>query len=99
LRIISRRALREFWEKHPEAETSLAAWYSVTRKAVWNNLAETKQTFSSADLVDTCTVFNVGGNNYRVIVKIEYEWQVVYIKNVLTHAEYSRGRWRRGCTS
>jgi mRNA interferase HigB len=98
LRIISRRALREFWEKHTEAETSLAAWYSVTRKAAWNNPAETKRTFSSADLVGTCTVFNVGGNNYRVIVKIEYERQIVYIKNVLTHAEYDRKRWRRGCT-
>jgi mRNA interferase HigB len=97
LRIISRRALREFWQEHPEAEVSLSAWYLMVKKATWKNLAEVKRTFPSADLVGRCTVFNVGGNNYRVIVCVRYEKQIVYIRDVLTHSRYSRGRWKDAC--
>lgn len=97
MRIISRRSLREFWQAHPEAEASLSAWYLLVKKAAWKNLAEVKRTFPSADLVSRCTVFNVGGNNYRVIVRVRYEKQIVYITDVLTHSQYSRGRWKDAC--
>jgi mRNA interferase HigB len=97
LRVISRRALREFWHEHPEAESPLSAWYLLVKKAAWQNLAELKETFPSADLVGRCTVFNVGGNNYRVIVRLRYAKQILYIRNVLTHSQYDRGRWKDAC--
>jgi len=67
------------------------------KKAAWKNLADVKRTFPGADLVGRCTVFNVGGNKYRVIVGIRYEKQIVYIRDVLTHSQYSRGRWKDAC--
>ena len=60
----------------------------------WRNLAELKRTFSTADQVARLTVFNVGGNNYRLIARVEFERQEVYIRAVLTHAEYDKGSWK-----
>jgi len=97
LRVISRRALREIWQEHREGETSLSAWYLLMKKAAWKNLADVKRTFPVTHLVGRCTVFNVGGNKYRVIVGIRYEKQIVYIRDVLTHSQYSRGRWKDAC--
>lgn len=69
MHIISRSKLVEFWEKHPNAETSLRLWYKLTSLAQWQNFVELRQVFPSADLVSNLTVFNIGGNNYRLIVK------------------------------
>lgn len=98
MRIISKKALREFWEQNPDAETPLKAWHSISKRAVWGNLAETKRDFPSADLVGKCTVFNIKGNDYRLIVKIEYEWQTIYIKYILSHKEYDEEKWKNGCS-
>ncbi len=97
LRIISKKALREFWQKHPDAKEALLAWYRLTEKAEWHSLADTRQTFPHADLVGVCTVFNIKGNSYRLITAIKYEWQRVYILHVLTHAEYDKERWKNDC--
>jgi len=56
-----------------------------------------KRDFPSADLVSKCTVFNIKGNNYRLIVKIEYAKQTIYVKHVLSHAEYDKKKWKDGC--
>src|SRR6266704_2366773 len=97
LRIISRRRLREFWERHADSRTSLDTWYQAARKASWTNLVEIKRTFPTADLVGTCVVFNIGGNNYRLITGIDFKYQVIYVKAVLGHAEYDKERWKDGC--
>lgn len=97
MRIISKKRLKEFWEKHPDAKEPLLAWYRITEKARWQSLADTRQDFSHADLVGVCTVFNIKGNHYRLITAIKYYSQTVYILHVLTHPEYDKGRWKDDC--
>ena len=80
MRVISKKRLREFWEKHPDSQAPLEEWYKLTRKAAWPNLAEVRATFRHADPVGTCTVFNIKGNDYRLITKIDYGYQKVFIK-------------------
>jgi mRNA interferase HigB len=95
MRVISVTRLKEFWVKHPKAETPLATWYQVVRHAVWRTTAEMLHTWPSAAIVERLTVFNIGGNEYRLIARVEYQRREVYIRAVLTHAEYSKGDWKR----
>lgn len=95
MRIISRRKLREASEKDRTLERPLTAWYKVAKKAEWKNFVEVKQTYSKADYVDPYTVFNIRGNEYRLIVHIKYEWQTVFIKYVFSHEEYEKGGWKQ----
>lgn len=88
------RRLREFWEKHPNAERALRAWFTHVEQAQWQNFAEVRRDFPAADQVKRLTVFNIGGNHYRLIGRIEYEQQKVFIRAVLTHAEYDREGWK-----
>ena len=91
VRIISRKRLRDFAAIHPDAETTLNDWYHVAQRAEWKNLAQVRSLFPHADLVeDGRLVFNMGGNKYRLIVFIHYRFQIIYIKEVLTHADYDR---------
>ena len=80
--------LREFCEKHPEAEQVLRDWHSVLEKSSAKDYNELKKTFNSADYVPPYTVFDVGGNNYRVIVVVQYKFKKVYVREVMTHREY-----------
>ena len=98
MRIISKRKLREFWEKHPDAKDPLLDWYNVTRKASWQNLADARESFRHADPVGDCTVFNIKGNDYRVITRIRYQAQRVYTLHVLTHKEYDKEKWKDDCS-
>lgn len=97
MHIISIKRLREFWEKHPDAETPLRNWYRITEKANWQNLAETRVDFPHADPYAECTIFNIAGNKYRLITKIYYQQQTVLIRFVLTHADYDREGWKNDC--
>ena len=94
MNVISYRAIREFVESYTDAESALKAWYDLAKKARWRNLAEVRQVYPHADLVGERTVFNIRGNNYRLIVYINYEYQTIYIKAVLTHAEYDQDKWK-----
>ena len=76
--------------KRPEAVEPLMYWYRVTKRAAWKNIAEVKFNFPHADAVGILTVFNIAGNKYRLITVIKYRWQVVYIREILTHEQYSR---------
>jgi mRNA interferase HigB len=97
MHIITFRKLREFWQENPDAENALRAWFGIVRRASWNNLAELKRDFPSADLVGLCTVFNIRGNNYRLVTKVYYGQHTVLIRFVMTHSEYDRNRWRDDC--
>jgi mRNA interferase HigB len=97
MRIISRKALRQFWERHPAAENPLQDWYRITRHAAWTNLAETRADFPHADAVGDCTVFNIGGSKFRLVVKLRYAKQRAYIIHVLTHREYDKEVWKNDC--
>jgi len=95
MHVISRKTLREFEGQHPDAGGPLGSWYRIARKAEWKNLAGVRKTYPHADLVGRYTVFNIKGNAYRLIVKIEYEFGLIFIKRVLTHAEYDKGAWKK----
>lgn len=94
MHIITRSRLAEFWAKHSESEASLRAWYKVTSLAKWQNFVELRKTFPSVDQVRNLTVFNVGGNKYRLIALIDYQYQKLFIRHVLTHAEYDKDDWK-----
>lgn len=95
MRIIKRGALVEFWQKHPDAKPSLESWYAVVRKATWKTPAEMKAVYAQADLVGRRTVFNISGNKYRLIARVNYETQRVFVLHLLTHAEYDQGIWKQ----
>lgn len=90
MHVISRKALVEFWMVHPPAKGPMAAWYKVMPGATFANFASVRSVFNSADKVDRFTVFNVGGEDYRVVVAIHFNPQKLYIRHVFTHAEYER---------
>jgi len=94
MHVISRRKLKEAASRHGDMEGSLDAWFRIAKKALWRNLAEVRKTFSSADAVGRWTVFNIKGNQYRLIAEINYVFGRIYIRHVLTHAEYDRGGWK-----
>ena len=91
MRIISKRTLRAFWIRYPDAEEPLSAWYREVEKADWEKPAQVKERYRSASFVKgNRVVFNIKGNTYRLIVKINYEYRVVYVRFVGTHAEYDK---------
>ena len=94
MRLISNRALREFADIHPQAEEPLQAWRRVIEHNAPHNFAELRKIFGSVDKVEDQYVFNIGGNKYRLIASIAYKIQMVWIKHVLTHAEYDKGAWK-----
>jgi mRNA interferase HigB len=94
MHIISRRRLVEFSEIHADAETPLDVWYRAAKAASWKNLVELKESFPSADLVEIFTVFNIKGNHYRLIAEINYRSGTVFVRHILTHADYDKGNWK-----
>lgn len=94
MRIISTSRLRSASSKYPNSQASVRSWLKLTTNAKWQNLDDVRKTFPSADLVGKLTVFNISGNNYRLITKINYKTHNVYIRAFLTHADYNKGRWK-----
>lgn len=94
MHVITRRKLNEFAKAHPTAKDPLDGWYKVVSRARFKNLVEIRAAFPAADDVQGLCVFNIGGNKYRLVTKVEYRWQKVYIVAVMTHAEYDRGVWK-----
>lgn len=90
-RIISKKALKDFWEKHADSEQYLKTWYDTAKNADWKNPNDVKASYSSASIIgDNRVVFNVKGNNYRLIVKFNYRLQWAFIRFIGTHAEYDK---------
>jgi mRNA interferase HigB len=94
MHLISIRNLRADVSKFPNASKIVDRWYATIRKAVWQNLEEVRQEYPEAEAVGNFTVFNIKGNNYRLIVGMDYETQTVYYKYFLTHAEYDKDDWK-----
>ena len=91
MRIIAKKTLNQYAEKHPQVADSLNDWYEKTRKAEWNSLTDIRQTFNSVDYVGNQRyVFNINGNNFRLVVLILMTSQTVYIRFIGTHAEYDK---------
>ena len=91
MRVISVKALREFWENHADAEQALRAWYQEAKAAQWKQPNDIKQRYRSSDILpDNRVVFNIKGNPYRLVVKVNYSVGIVFIRFVGTHTEYDR---------
>ena len=91
MRVVTPRRLREFAQKHPQAKIPLLHWYEVVRVASWNSLSDIKGDFGSVDYVgNNRYVFNVKGNDYRLIVIIIFVAQKIYVRFIGTHAEYNK---------
>lgn len=95
MHVISRKKLLEAAEKHADLSGPLDAWYRVAKRAEWKNLMEVRRVFPAADPVDEFTVFNIKGNSYRLVTEINYQTGRIFLRHVLTHAEYSKGGWRQ----
>ena len=94
MRVIAKRRLMELAAKHGDCIDQVADWYRVARRSDWHNLAEVRASFRHADIVGDKTVFNIKGHDYRLIVHIRYSTGTIYIKDLLTHAEYDKGTWK-----
>ena len=94
MNVISFKRIRDFTALHSDAATSLSAWYTVVKKAKWQSLAEVKRVYPNADLVGRYTVFNISGNKYRLVARIVYPSQTVFIVAIMTHREYDLGKWK-----
>jgi mRNA interferase HigB len=94
LHVISRKNLLEAAKVHADLAGPLDVWYRIARKARWRSLVEVRQLFPSADAVDRFTVFNLKGNAFRLITEINYHTGKIFLRRVLTHAEYSKEGWR-----
>jgi len=94
LHVISRKRLLEAVQVHAILAGPLDSWYRIAKRAEWKSLGDVRVLFPSADGVGKFTVFNVKGNTFRLIVEINYGTGRVYVRHVLTHAEYDRGGWK-----
>lgn len=86
MHVISYKSLREYSEKHADCREALDDWYKAASKAEWRNLIDVQSLFIKAEAVGNFTVFNIKGNKYRLVVDINYEKQLIYIKSIKTHA-------------
>lgn len=91
MHVIALKALREFWEQHPDAEQVLRAWYHDVKKATWKTPTDIKVIYRNASFVaNNRVVFNIKGNQYRIVVAVQYQHRAVYIRFVGTHEEYDK---------
>ena len=91
MRVIAKRTLREFWDKHSTAKQPLLSWYKAVQTVNWQNNAEIKERFSTASIINaTRVVFNIGGNNYRLICIVKFDKQILFIRFIGTHKEYDK---------
>lgn len=91
MRVIARRTLQEFWLRHADAEQPLRAWFAEVTAAAWTGMADIKARHAHASVIDAeRVVFNIGGNKYRLVVKVWFAGQAVFVKFICTHAEYDR---------
>lgn len=95
MHIISRQAITGFSKRHPDALAPLMNWYRIAKRAAWNSLVDVRRDFAHADLVGRRTVFNIHGNDYRLIARVNYRTKRVFILHILTHAGYDKGAWKQ----
>ncbi|GCL42281.1 MAG: type II toxin-antitoxin system HigB family toxin [Aphanizomenon sp.] len=94
MHLISIRTLREEAEKYPDIKKQIESWYITVKKAEWQSLNDVQKVYRDAEAVGNFTVFNIKGNDYRLIVGINYKTKKVHYKYLLTHAEYNKDKWK-----
>jgi mRNA interferase HigB len=94
MHLITRKTLRAFWQQHPDSKTALERWSQIIEKNNFDSFTQLRETFPNADQVGKLTVFNIGGNKYRLIAAIHFNRHKVYIRHILTHAQYDQDNWK-----
>jgi len=94
MHLISIQNLRQAAAQYPDVQKKIDTWYTIVKKTEWRNLEDVRKIYRDAEAVGNFTIFNIKGNDYRLIVGINYEAQVVYYKYLLTHADYDKGKWK-----
>lgn len=101
MRVISKARLKHFWQvpAQADAEGALRAWYThVSKKAVaWQSWSEVKSEFGTVSKLGNCIVFNIGGNKYRLVTRVLFRSQKVFVLKVMTHKEYDLDKWKEEC--
>jgi mRNA interferase HigB len=92
--IVSERKLRESAERFPRARSPLRSWKTAVKSLSWTDPADMRRNFRTADFVGDKTIFDLGGNKFRLIAFVHYSRQIVFVKRILTHAEYDKGDWK-----
>lgn len=95
MHVITRKRIQEFIAQHPDSQSSLESWYRIMAHTDYNSFNELKRHFASTDYVNNLVVFNISGNKYRLIASIHFNRKKVFIREILTHAEYDKGKWRQ----
>jgi mRNA interferase HigB len=95
MHVLSKKRLREFWQRHADAELSLLRWHKLVSKAHYRDFNALRADFPSADWVEGLVVFNIGGNKYRLVADVRFDRALVFVKVVLTHREYDKGAWKK----
>ena len=95
MHIITHKRIRDFIAKYPDSKSSLESWYQIVSHTNYDTFHHLKQHFSSAYYVDGFIVFNISGNKYRMITAVHFNRNKVYIRAILTHSEYDKGKWKR----
>ena len=91
MRIISRKKIRNFWEKHSDARPALESWYADAKQANWRTPSDIKNVYKNVSFVaDNRVIFNIKGNKYRLVAAVQFEYGIVYVRFVGTHKEYDR---------
>jgi len=99
MKIINHEKIDKFVKKHADAREPFARWKKIAEDVTWHSHEDVKKDFPAADRYKTCTIFDIGGNKYRLITKIDYgiEVQIVDVQEAMTHAEYNKDKWKSGC--
>lgn len=95
MNVISKRGLFERAAKFTDAKSALQVWFDTAVEAELRNLEDIRKSFPATDMVGDLAIFNIRGNNYRLIVRIMFRYQRIYVKEFLTHAEYAKRRWKK----
>jgi mRNA interferase HigB len=95
MRVISYKKIQDFARKHADSKKPLYAWYKIIKHTNFGSFADLRKTFSSSDQVGKLTVFNIGGNKYRLVSAIHYNRSILYIRAILTYEEYNDGAWKK----
>ena len=86
--VINQSELHQFARRHANARKPLSSWLQVATTAAWKSMADLKNTFRSADYVKDMVIFNIGGNNFRLIASVDFASQRIYVLEIMTHSEY-----------
>lgn len=95
MNVISKRGLFERAAKFADAKSALQVWFDTAVEAEWRNIEDVRKSFPATDMTDGLAIFNIRGNKYRLIVRMVFQYQRIYVKEFLTHAEYDKGRWKK----